>query len=97
MVYHHWSKLLLVEFTPYVLMIVLNCLIWRRVRTMVRMRYDVGLAAGETEMGGGGSPRENKKPNLKFANVFFFSVSMESHSRTPKSCFILGLECLGHF
>ena len=53
MVYHHWSKLLLVEFTPYVLMIVLNCLIWRRVRAMVRMRYDVGLAAGkkEREMG----------------------------------------------
>ena len=49
MVYHHWSKLLLVEFTPYVLMIVLNCLIWRRVRAMVRMRYDVGLAAGERE------------------------------------------------
>ena len=47
MMYHHWSKLLLVEFTPYVLMIVLNCLIWRRVRAMVRMRYDVGLAAGE--------------------------------------------------
>ena len=47
MIYHHWSKLLLVEFTPYVLMIVLNCLIWRRVRAMVRMRHDVGLAAGE--------------------------------------------------
>ena len=52
MVYHHWSKLLLVEFTPYVLMIVLNCLIWRRVRAMVRMRYDVGLAAGERERWG---------------------------------------------
>lgn len=46
MIYHHWSKFLLVEFIPYVLMIVLNCLIWRRVRAMVRMRHDVGLATG---------------------------------------------------
>ena len=27
----------------------------------------------------------------------FFSVSMQNHSRTPKTCFTLGLECLGHF
>ena len=43
--------------------------------------------------GEGGSPRVNKKPNLKFANVFF-SVSMQNHSRTAKKCFTLGLECL---
>ena len=45
--------------------------------------------------GGGGSPGGNKKPNLKFADVFF-SVSMQNHSRTPKTCFTLGLECLCH-
>ena len=54
MVYHHWCKFLLVEFTPYVLMIVLNCLIWRRVRAMVRMRYEVGLAAGRWQCVWGG-------------------------------------------
>ena len=26
-----------------------------------------------------------------------FSVSIENHSGTPKKCFTLGLECLGHF
>ena len=41
----------------------------------------------------GGSLRVNKKPNLKFGNVFF-SVSIENHSGTPKTCFTLGLECL---
>ena len=45
---------------------------------------------------GGGSPRVNKKSNLKLANVFFFSVSMQNHSRTPKTCFTLGLEFLCH-
>ena len=30
---------------------------------------------------GGGSSGENKKPNLEFANVFFFSMSMKNHSR----------------
>ena len=50
------------------------------------------------QTGGGGeegSPRVNKKPNLKFANVFC-SVNMHNHSRTPKTCFTLGLECLCH-
>lgn len=46
MVYHHWSKFLLVEFLPYVLLIVLNCLIWRRVKKMVRMRSECGFEAG---------------------------------------------------
>ena len=48
------------------------------------------------EGGEEGSPRVNKKPNLKFANVFC-SVNMHNHSRTPKTCFTLGLECLCHF
>ena len=44
---------------------------------------------------GGGSPMVNKKPNLKFADVFS-SVSMQNHSRTPKTYFTLGVECLCH-
>ena len=39
---------------------------------------------------GGGSPRVVKKPYC------FFSVSMQNHSRTPKTCFTLGLKLFGY-
>ena len=42
---------------------------------------------------GGGSARVVKKPYCFFEKVFF-SESMQNHSRTPKTCFTLGLECI---
>jgi len=56
-----------------------------------KIRKKCGLLPNQ----GGGSPMVNKKQNLKFADVFS-SVSMQNHSRTPKTCFTLGLECLCH-
>ena len=46
--YLFWSKFLLVEIVPYLLMIVLNCLIWRRVKNLIKMRTQVGIEAGES-------------------------------------------------
>ena len=43
--------------------------------------------------GAEGSPRVHQKPNPK-CNDVFFKVSMQNHSRTSKTCFALGLECL---
>ena len=46
---------------------------------------------------GGGSPRVMKNPtNSFFGKVFYFSVSMKNHCRTPQTCFILGLKCQYH-
>ena len=55
-----------------------------------------GLVFGlpsETPLLSEGVSKVGQKPNPLFANVFF-SVSMQNHSRTPKTCFTLGLECL---
>ena len=45
--------------------------------------------------GGGGSARVVKKPYCFFEKSIF-SESMQNHSRTPKTCFTLGLESFGH-
>ena len=45
--YVFWSKFLLVEMLPYVVMIVLNILIYRRVKKLVKMRNEVGIETGE--------------------------------------------------
>ena len=42
---------------------------------------------------GGGSARAVKKPYCFFEKSIF-SESMQNHSRTPKTCFTLGLECI---
>lgn len=47
LLYMFWSKFLLVELIPYVFLIVLNCLIWRRVKTLIRMRKECRIEQGE--------------------------------------------------
>lgn len=41
-----WCKFLFIELIPYVVMIVLNGLIWRRVQSLVQMRTEVGIEPG---------------------------------------------------
>ncbi len=45
--YVFWAKFVLVELTPYVVLLALNYLIWRRVKKLVRMRSQCGLETGE--------------------------------------------------
>ena len=54
-----------------------------------KIRISYGLLPNQ----GGGSARVVKKPYCFFEKVFF-SESMQNHSRTPKTCFTLGLECI---
>ena len=47
--------------------------------------------------GGVGSARVVKKPDCFLEErKTFFSEGMKNHSRTPKTCCTLGLECLSH-
>ena len=45
----------------------------------------------------GGGVSEGKQKTKPQVWKCVFSVSIENHSGTPKTCFTLGLECLGHF
>ncbi len=76
MAYHHWSKFLLVEFVPYVLLIVLNSLIWRRVRAMVKMREQCGFEGGE-----------HARARYKENPISAFSQK-ESPGRSPAAIFV---------
>ena len=48
----------------------------------------------QTRGGGISKGKQKTKPQVWKC---VFSVSIENHSGTPKTCFTLGLECLGHF
>ena len=54
-----------------------------------KIRISYGLLPNQ----GGGSARVVKKPYCFFEKSIF-SESMQNHSRTPKTCFTLGLECI---
>ena len=41
------SKFVLVEVVPYIILIVLNSLIWIRVKQLIRMRTECGIDSGE--------------------------------------------------
>ncbi|XP_040568874.1 FMRFamide receptor [Lepeophtheirus salmonis] len=45
-IYLFWSKFLLVEFLPYIVLIVLNYKIWKRVKTLSRLRNESGIRPG---------------------------------------------------
>ena len=46
-VYVFASKFVLIELAPYVVLVVLNYLIWRRVKRLVDMRTECGIDSGE--------------------------------------------------
>ena len=47
-IYVFWSKFLLVEIVPYLLMIVMNILIWRKIQEFAKIRRDaLGIDEGK--------------------------------------------------
>ena len=60
-------------------------------RKKIRKKYDL-LPYGK----GGGSTIVMRKKTILLFCKFIFSESMQNHSRTPKTCFTPGLECLCH-
>ena len=65
---------------------------WKKGRVQ---KKSLELVWSLTKPGGRGVSKGRQKSKPQVCKCIF-SVSMQNHSRTPKTCFTLGLECLCH-
>ena len=65
---------------------------WKKGRVQ---KKSLELVWSLTKPGGRGVSKGRQKSKTQVCKCIF-SVSMQNHSRTPKTCFTLGLECLCH-